>query len=171
MAVKKNANTTTQTEPATDAAMVEATAGAAEQTVTPPVQAGSQGEGQAPATPATVEVQVIGQTAWLEGQVVYTLEDKKNGENKVFSIPSVVTVEGSATCDADELKQFLAGIDGMFAGLLAEAGVLVRKDGEGVPPTGEDILAISMKDEGTVVVTKDGRKFWLTNNGAINEAQ
>ena len=49
--------------------------------------------------------------------------------------------------------------------------MLVRKDGQEVPPTGDDILAFSMRDEGTAIVTADGRKFMLLKEGQFNEAQ
>lgn len=170
MAGKSNAKPAKQAEPAKDAAMAETTGGAAEQAVTPPVRADNQSEAKAPGTPAKMVLKVDGQETVFDVTVEFP-EPKESQGGKVFCLPPVLTVEGTATCDAAELKQFMAGIDEMFAGILAEAGVLVRKNGEEVPPTGEDILAISMKDEGTVVVTKDGRKFWLVNNGAINEAQ
>ena len=161
MAGKSNAQPAKQAEPAKDAAMAKAAGGAAEQTI---------GEGNAPGTPAKLVLKVDGLETVFDVTVEFP-EPKESKGGKVFCLPPVLTVEGTATCDAAELKQFMAGIDEMFAGILAEAGVLVRKNGEEVPPTGEDILAISMKDKGTVVVTKDGRKFWLVNNGAINEAQ
>ena len=170
MAGKNNAKPAEQAKPAKDAAMAEAINGAAEQAITPPVQAGNVEEEKAPGTPAKLVLKVDGLETVFDVTVEFP-EPKGNQGGKVFCLPPVLTVEGAATCDTDELKQFMAGIDEMFAGILAEAGVLVRKSGKEVPPTGEDILAISMKDEGTVVVTKDGRKFWLVNNGAINEAQ
>ncbi len=152
MAGKNNAKSAEQAEPAKDAAMVEKTDVASEQTVTP------------------VVLKVDGLGAVFDVTVEFP-ESKESRGGKVFCQPSVVTAEGATACDADELAQFMAGIDALFAGILAEAGVLVRKNGEAVPPTGENILAVSMKGEAAVVVTKDGRKFRLMNNGAINEAQ
>ena len=168
MAVKTNAKPAKQTEPAKDAAMVEVADGATEQTVTPGrAEADAQGEGKTPGVPATLIIQADGKEQVFDVELHYG-EQARGG--KVFCLPPVLTFEGTMTCDPETVRRFDKAVRGLFASILADAGVLVRKEGANLPPAGDDILAVHMREKDTALVTTDGRKFLLVDSGAINEA-
>lgn len=75
------------------------------------------------------------------------------------------------TVCAANLQGFLHTVHHVFASVLANIEVRVREGGEERPATAEDVLAISIKEQGRVVVivTNDGQKYTLIE-GVLNEA-
>ncbi len=164
MAGKNNAKPAKQAEPATDAAMAEATDGAVEQDVamlSPSVRL--EDSLTAAATPPVPEGGALPIAGNDGGQ-----DDGPEEFDTSMWFPSPDRQGGNF--DPAEVREFFHGLFQGFALMLIKADVLVRKNGEEVSPLPEDLLAVTLRQNEIAFVTCDGRKFRL-KGGKINEAQ
>lgn len=159
MAGKNNAKPAEQAKPAKDAAMAEATNGAAEQAVTPLVPEGEAGTSAPPAE----------DDAQPGAGADESQSDGAEEFDTAMWFPGTDRQGSEARFNPDHVREFIKTAFQAFALMLIEADVRVRKNGEEVSPSWEDLPAVTLRQDEVVFVTCDGRKFKLKGE-KINEA-